>query len=699
MVDKISGKLDGISSKTDSFGKQMFKANVATKALEMGLGAAQQAMTAFVGLTSQAISVAADFEFNMRKIANVADLTNTQMDAMGGTIRDAAMNSMFSIEEMQQSFYDLGAAGTFGADAMTTIMEQVTLLATATGSELTNATMVTTKVLNAFQLNAGDAAEVVDVLTMAANASALELEDMTTALSYAGPIATAAGMSLSETTAIIAELSNMGFDASQAGTALRQAMIKIGEPTAEGAARLEELGVAFFNTSGDFRGFEAILPELTTSMAGLSEEQRLLAAKQIFGARAGTGMLALMAAEMNSAGELTGAYAAMLDQIERKGVAQEQANAIENTALFQIEKMKTQLSGMVLGFGDAIVQSQGFKEMLSAIGSILSDPAIIGAITKLGEFVGKVLVTAFNALKPAIDALIPIIVTIVDNLDPLLDILTPLIEVIGTLIADALILIAPVIEQMMPVIMNLVDAVATALIPIVQALFPVLETLLPVFISLLPAIDSIANIIRILSPIITGLAKILATGLVIQLMWSMKWLVALVPILELLEKLLIPLEPIIGIIGDGLGVIGDVLLNLVNPAIKVFTDIIEGATSILQDIFGPVVQTIADALDPPQPCLMEAFQNATGAVEEFNDSIDNTASGVRVNVVPALGSMSELGGEVAAGLGGIGGAGGTAGEGQNITISNTFYVEGDLNEGAADQIIQAQGGSQPAIGL
>ncbi len=67
-----------------------------------------------------------------------------------------------------------------------------------------------------FSLEASDAVRVADGLTAAANKSFNSVESLGEALSYAGPVAADANMSLEETLAILGTLGNLGIQGSEA---------------------------------------------------------------------------------------------------------------------------------------------------------------------------------------------------------------------------------------------------------------------------------------------------------------------------------------------------------------------------------------------------------------------------------------------------------------------------------------------------
>ena len=71
--------------------------------------------------------------------------------------------------------------------------------------------------------------------------SALTLQRFTNAMTYVGPIAKQTGVSLEETTAILAVLANNGVLASRSGTSVRRIMVSLADETGTLTQKLEKL--------------------------------------------------------------------------------------------------------------------------------------------------------------------------------------------------------------------------------------------------------------------------------------------------------------------------------------------------------------------------------------------------------------------------------------------------------------------------
>ena len=104
---------------------------------------------------------------------------------------------------------ELGRAG-FKPEQIERMTAAVMNMARATGTDATQASGIMAATIRQFGMEAGEATRVADGLTAAANKSFNTVESLGDALSYAGPVAADANMSLEETLAILGTLGNMG---------------------------------------------------------------------------------------------------------------------------------------------------------------------------------------------------------------------------------------------------------------------------------------------------------------------------------------------------------------------------------------------------------------------------------------------------------------------------------------------------------
>ena len=133
----------------------------------------------------------------------------------------------------------LGRKG-FNPDAIQGMTESILDLALATGEDLSLASEVVSASINAFNLEAKDAARISNTLASAASDSSIQLNTFATAFGHAGASANAVGVNIEELSAMMGVLMDNGIKASKAGTGLRKIFMKLNETGTKFSSVLEE---------------------------------------------------------------------------------------------------------------------------------------------------------------------------------------------------------------------------------------------------------------------------------------------------------------------------------------------------------------------------------------------------------------------------------------------------------------------------
>jgi hypothetical protein len=115
-------------------------------------------------------------------------------------------------------------------------------------------------------------------------------------------------------------LTNVGLTGSDAGTALKNAIVKLGAPTKEGAALMESLGIEIFDAQGNMKEMPDILAELNEGFAGMTQEQKNAALNTIVLSDGSKALLPLLEAG-------TEGFAAMNAKVNESGAAAKMAGA------------------------------------------------------------------------------------------------------------------------------------------------------------------------------------------------------------------------------------------------------------------------------------------------------------------------------------------------------------------------------------
>jgi len=218
------------------------------------------------------------FEAEMSKVQAVSGATGDAFESLKDNAKELGASTMFSAREvasLQTEFAKLG----FTAPEITKVTGATLALAQASGSDLARAAEVAGSTLRAFGLDADETGRVTDVMAKSFSTSALGMDNFAESMKYVAPVAKSAGMSIEETSAMLAVLANNGIKGSAAGTALRRIISEIGasgKPTSEAIADLAAQGLNLADAKDEVgRSAQSallILAEGVNSIAPLTKE-------------------------------------------------------------------------------------------------------------------------------------------------------------------------------------------------------------------------------------------------------------------------------------------------------------------------------------------------------------------------------------------------------------------------------------------
>ena len=261
--DKIGRKVNKLKRKLRTFRKRLnktFSPNVMRSALKFGaiLGGV------LVAAAANAVRHFAKFEHSLSAVAAILGKTNPKLDEMKGKALTLGKTTMFTATQAAQGMELLARAG-FNAQATIDTIEPVLNLAAAGSLELKEAADITAQIIRGMGLEIEDATRVTDVLAMAAAKANTDVSMLGQAFSHVAPVAGALSMSLEQTAALLATLSDAGLQADRAGTGLKAVLSEMaGEIEANGIGALDELinkGISVADAFARFgkRGAPAIL--------------------------------------------------------------------------------------------------------------------------------------------------------------------------------------------------------------------------------------------------------------------------------------------------------------------------------------------------------------------------------------------------------------------------------------------------------
>lgn len=277
--DKTSSTFNKVASSSSKTNATLSKLGTVAKGAALGLGAATVAGAAFL------VKVGAPYVDSLNKIQTLGDLTNKQIGQVAKTLEGSAGD----FAKLGQTTGDAAAgmvelikAGLGVNDSLTAVKATMTL-AKAGELSVADASSLVANTLNTFSLKASQAGDIANYLANAANISSADVSDLAESFKYVAPVAAATGVSLKQTNAILAELSNSGIAASNAGTGFRKFLLSLQAPSGAAAKDLKDLGVQIFNAQGKMKPLGQVIGILGSKLKDLSDEKRQKILKDVFG--------------------------------------------------------------------------------------------------------------------------------------------------------------------------------------------------------------------------------------------------------------------------------------------------------------------------------------------------------------------------------------------------------------------------------
>ena len=376
--------LDGASLKAGGFGK----------AIAGTLGT----VTKFAGVMAAGVGIAGGGAFFGDAISKGRELSQVmgELQAVTGSTGDVMSRVSQRAKDLGNDETLAGTSAASATDAMLALakgglsVDQAMdaakgsiQLAGAAQIDAGQAADIQVAALNSFHLAAGDAARVADVLTNAANNSATGVAELAESLKYAAPTASTLGIGLEDTSAMLGIFANQGIKGSEAGTAMRSALLSLTSPSKEGAKALDQMGIKAFDAEGKFVGLRAISDQLASAQDRMGESAFTAAAATAFGreavsfatvaAHGGAEAFDQMRASLDrqgSAGETAGAKLAGLN-----GAMDRIGNAADDFKLRLYELAEPTLTA----WADRLAQG------IQWIGERI--PAVVGAFTSMKTWI------------------------------------------------------------------------------------------------------------------------------------------------------------------------------------------------------------------------------------------------------------------------------------------------------------------------
>lgn len=318
------------------------KSKASTAAMTAGMKRAAAAAAALLTATlslGAGIKIIREFETSVSKMGAISGATTSELKAMRDVAKDLGSTTEFSATQAADGLSFLAMAGFNAAESMAAI-PAVLDLATASGMGLAEAADTASNIMSGFGINAGDAANVTDVLAAASTRANTNVAQLGAAMSTVAPIAKALGIGIEDTAAAIGVMSDAGIQGERAGTALRGVLASLAGPTTEAERVLKSIGLTIADVDPATNSLSAVMGKL--GAAGLTTAD----AMTVFGREAASGALVMI-----DGAKRLGEFGDELGRVD--GAAADMAATMRDNLGGDIDGLMSALSGLAISLGEA----------------------------------------------------------------------------------------------------------------------------------------------------------------------------------------------------------------------------------------------------------------------------------------------------------------------------------------------------------
>lgn len=428
-TSQYEGALGGAENSASSFGKKFGGAVGKVASLSVKAFTAATAAVGAFGVAS--VKTGLDFDKSMSQVAATMGMTMDEMEnkvgevdlAWGhfsGNLRDYAQemgaNTAFSAKQAADALNYMALAG-YDAQTSMEMLPNVMNLAAAGNMDLARASDMVTDTQTAFGISLERTSLMVDEMAKAASTGNTSVEQLGDAFLVVGGLAKELNGGLvtladgtkepvdgiQEMEIALTAMANAGVKGSEAGTHMRNMIMKLSSPTKEGVKQMEALGVKVFDTEGNMRSLQDIMGDLNGALGNLTQEQKIQAISDLFNARDLASAEALLGAveqDWNKIGESI---------LDAEGAAQKMADTQLDNLAGDITLFKSALEGAQIAVSDGLSPSlrdfvKSGTEGLTAFTNKLRGGDLSGAISAVGESIGKIAAEAIKHVPEMINA-------------------------------------------------------------------------------------------------------------------------------------------------------------------------------------------------------------------------------------------------------------------------------------------------------
>lgn len=577
------------------------------------------ATTAVVGFGAASVSTGADFDKSMSQVAATMGKTSEEMEdevgsvdlawgTFSGNLREYAQemgsHTAFSATQAADALNYMALAGYDTQTAMEAL-PSVLNLAAAGNMDLATASDMVTDAQTALGIEIQDLNGFVDQLAKTSSTTNTSVAQVGDALLTVGATARNVAGGTTELNTVLGILADNGIKGSEAGTHLRNILLKMNPDTDKAVAAWEQLNVQAYDAQGNLRPLPEIFQELGKAMEGMTDQEKTQVISDMFKETDLAAVNALLGTQAERWNDVTAAVDGA------SGAAQKMADTQLDNLAGDVTLFKSALEGAQIVVSDQLTPTlrnfvQFGTDALSQLTSAFLEDGLGGAMESLSGIIDQGVGLLFDVLPTVVDAGIALleglISGILDNLPKLVD---AAVKIITTLVKD----LSENIDKVLDAAVEIIFALADGLIEALPELIPAVVEIILKIVEKLTDPETLSKLIdasfKILAALAEGLIKAIpellkAAPVIIKNL--LKAIISYVPnmvkggeelVKGIAEGILGMVDAAIDSVKQLLGKIKDAILGVVDRAKEWGADMIENFTSGIKSKVSGVVSAVS----------------------------------------------------------------------------------------------------------
>jgi len=288
---------------------------------------------------------AADFNAEMATVNTLAHSS----PAEAAKLRSAALNVGtawgYTATQTADAQQELVKAGLSTKDILGGALKGALSLAAAGQTDVASATEYAAAAMTQFRLKGKDVPHIADLLAAGADKALGSVTDLGYGLSQAGTTAHQAGLTIEQTTGVLAAFAQAGLTGERGGTAFKQMLLKLEAPSKKAQGLMDEYHLSLYKANGEMKTMPEFAGNLRDAFGKLEPAQRNFALASIFGARAVQAANILMA-------EGEKGITKWIGKVNDQGFAAHQASGKLDSLKGDLQKLKAEGLHALIDLGD-----------------------------------------------------------------------------------------------------------------------------------------------------------------------------------------------------------------------------------------------------------------------------------------------------------------------------------------------------------